>query len=370
VNKFQKKLITKLIIIRISYVLNCVLIINSDIILKGSSASIDRFGSKFTEIVELINASDKILITTHKNPDGDAIGSELALYHALLRYDKSIRIINCDPTPQNLQLITPEGIIEHFQVKTHAKLTFDLIFMLDGNHLNRLGMMQDFYQESGAKKILIDHHTEPSIQNDFAVVDTDASSTGELIYYFIKFLGIDINFEIAANLYLAIMTDTGSFRFPRTTSTIHLIIAELIEKGADPVMIYDMVYNTNTINSLHILGLSLSKITLYHEGKLAVMRITKDMLIAAGATNEDIDNFVNHTLSINGTVMGIMVAEVLGSDELRISMRSKGHVSVRDLAAKFGGGGHINAAGARINSVPIDIAIEQLVEKSKNLLNL
>lgn len=328
-----------------------------------------EFEKSFVDIIELINKADNILITTHKNPDGDAIGSELALYFGLSRYDKSIRIINCDITPVNLRFSSPERLIEHYNSSLHDNLNFGLIFMLDGNQPNRLGSMEQFYNQSNAIKVLIDHHTEPTIHNHIAVVDSEATSTGELIYYFLKYLGVDITHDIASNLYMAIMTDTGSFRFPRTTANTHLIIAELIEKGADPVMIYDKVYNTNNINSLHILGLALRNISLYNSGKLSVMKITKDMIVESGATNEDIDNFVNYTLSVAGTIIGIMVAEVVGSDELRISMRSKGYVSVREIAAKFGGGGHLNAAGLRLKNTQIDKAIELLVEETKNILN-
>ncbi len=337
--------------------------------MKNFSLQSREFEKSFVEIIEALNSAENVLITTHKNPDGDAIGSELALYLGLSRYDKSIRIINCDITPTNLRFSFSDGLIEYYETTIHKDLVFDLIFVLDGNQSNRLGTMQDFYQESRAKKILIDHHTEPSIENDIAVVDTEATSTGELIYYFLKYLGIEITYEIASNIYMAIMTDTGSFRFSRTTSATHLIIAELIEKGADPVKIYDMVYNINSLCSLHILGLALRNISLYHSNKLAIMKITKEMIFEAGAANEDIDNFVNYTLSVDGAIVGAMVAEVIGSDELRISMRSKGNMSVRDIAAKFGGGGHINAAGMRLRNTNIDTAIELLVEETKNILN-
>lgn len=148
-----------------------------------------EFEKSFVDIIELINKAENILITTHKNPDGDAIGSELALYFGLSLYNKNIRIINCDITPINLIFSSPKEIIEHYDKSIHDNLKFDLIFMLDGNQPNRLGSMEQYYNKSDAIKILIDHHTEPTIHHHISVVNTDATSTGELIFLLVEVFG-------------------------------------------------------------------------------------------------------------------------------------------------------------------------------------
>lgn len=315
-----------------------------------------------------IDKAHRIWISTHRNPDGDAIGSELALYYTLKSLGKTVEIVNCDRTPANLKFIDKEDIVKFEQTYDFDSSQVDLIFILDLNDSSRLGKLQDVFNDSDAFKILIDHHLDPKIEVDLSIVNIDATSTGEIIYYFLKYLGIELTADIVRNLYLAIMTDTGSFRFPRTNAITHQIIADIMQFGVDPVEIYEQVYNTNSINSLQILGLALQNISLHHKGKLAIMSISKNMLESANASNDDIDNFVNHTLSIDGTKIGVMIAEVLGSDELRISIRSKGLYSAREITSRFGGGGHLNAAGARVKNISIDDAYNKIVEISKLII--
>jgi bifunctional oligoribonuclease and PAP phosphatase NrnA len=324
--------------------------------------------SAFEQARTAIHKSGRIWISTHRNPDGDAIGSELALYHALTAIGKKVEIVNCDPTPNNLMFTDKDSIIKSHENYQFDVSEVDLIIIADLNDSSRLGTLATIFNESKAYKLLIDHHTEANINVDLSIVNTQATSTGELVYYFLNFLEIEMNSDIAQNLYLAIMTDTGSFRFPRTDASTHQIVADIMQYDVDPVEIYEQVYNTNTINSIHILGSALKNITLHYGGKLAIMRISAEMLRSANASNDDIDNFVNHTLSINGTKIGVMIAEVLGSDELRISMRSKGKYSARKISSHFGGGGHLNAAGARVKNISLNEAYNQIIKFAESVI--
>lgn len=322
----------------------------------------------FEQARTVIHKSERIWISTHRNPDGDAIGSELALYHALTAIGKQVEIVNCDPTPSNLKFTDTGAVIRNHEDYPFDASDVDLIIIVDLNDSSRLGSLESIFNESQAFKILIDHHIEASINVDLTIVNTQATSTGELVYYFLNFLELEMNSKIAQNLYIAIMTDTGSFRFPRTDSSTHQIVADILQYDVNPVEIYEQVYNTNSINSIHILGSALNNISLHHNGKLAIMRISTEMLNSANASNDDIDNFVNHTLSIDGTKIGVMIAEVIGSDELRISIRSKGKYSARKISSHFGGGGHLNAAGARVKNISLNDAYQQIIEFAESII--
>lgn len=310
-------------------------------------------------IAEKFRKASKVVITAHTNPDGDAIGSALGMYHAAIESGKDAVVLLDSPVPYNLKnLPGAENIIVFNPEKHYEYLVMaDIIFILDLNDPKRLKSLEKFVTGSLVTKVLIDHHLDPEKFANHYFIDTEATSTGELIYKLLNNeLAIPISDKIAANLYMAIMTDTGSFRFQRTDAEIHIIVADLIQAGADPVKLYDDFYNNNTINATRLLGNALSKLELWFDGKVVVMPISRSMIINCGATNEDIDNFIERTLSIQGAQLGILLAEMLDRDEVRMSFRSKGEISAREVAVHFGGGGHFHASGARIFNEDIENA--------------
>ncbi len=313
--------------------------------------------------------SSNIVITTHANPDADAIGSALALYIYGKANNKNITVINHSPTPFNLQFLPNANEILTFDDSLISTIkNADAIFILDLNDSSRLKSMQNAVLKSNAIKIMIDHHLNPTLFCDIYCTDTMASSTGELIW---RFLACDdndnIDNSIATNLYAAIMTDTGSFRFPKTTPELHIIIAKLIVEGANPYDIYDKIYNCNTINATRLLGKALSNIEVVCNDKVCIMAIPRSFILDTNSIDTDIDNFVDKTLSIEGTVFGIMMAEITDKDEVRVSIRSKGDYSAREIAIKFGGGGHFNAAGTRIFNKNLSSAKELVINEIKLL---
>jgi phosphoesterase RecJ-like protein len=166
---------------------------------------------------------------------------------------------------------------------------------------------------------------------------------------------------VAESLYLAIMTDTGSFRFPRTDALVHLIISELIECGADPVMLYEEVYNKIPFSSMKLLGEAYAGMEIYSEGKFCLMTIPRDLFAKTGSKEDDIENFVESILRIDGVKVGVLITELPDRSEFRVSFRSKGNYNIRDIAFQFGGGGHLNAAGARIYNTTLAEVKEKLV---------
>ncbi len=322
------------------------------------------------KIKEKILSSQNIIISTHTNPDGDAIGSEIALYHLIKQLSRKVTIINDSKTPDNLSFLDNDGIILTGDNPTSINCFYsaDLIIIVDLNDSKRLKSVQVPVSKSKAYKICIDHHIDPQDFADMYYVDTESSSTGQLIYDLIcEFNDVKLNSEISTSLYAAIMTDTGSFRFPRTTPKVHRIIANLIENGANPVTIYDKIYNSNSMSATKILGEAMSGIKLYLDGILCLMVVTDDMFRRTGAKNEDIDNFVDKTLAINGVKIGILISNIPDKNEIRVSIRSKNDYSARELAVLFGGGGHFHAAGARLFDISLDDAKSKIIEIAAKL---
>lgn len=325
----------------------------------------------FNKIHQLFQKSDDITITTHINPDGDALGSALALYYYLNDKGKKARICVYGEIPYNMEFLPGiEKVVNYEKEPVYDDiLNSDLIVVADLNDLSRIRSLADPIKESKAAKIVIDHHIEPKDFADIYLVNPDASSTGELIW---KLLDYDTEFNlsktIAELLYVAIMTDTGSFRFPRTTGNLHRIIASLIDAGADPVLLYDNVYNTNPFRTMKLLGEAFASMELFHDGKLCLMKVTDEMFEKTGSVEDDIENFVEKTLSIRGVKLGILISEIRQRNEIRISFRSKGDIDSRSLAARFGGGGHFHASGARVYGREYSELVNNVIESAGKIL--
>ena len=309
--------------------------------------------SQLQEIKNLLLPENKIVIITHYNPDGDAIGSSLGLKHFLKTLGLEPIVIVPNDFPKFLKWM-PEAkktIIADYKRKmaSDAIKDADVIFCLDFNAHNRIGIVGDWLANATAKKILIDHHQQPE-DFDFVYSDVAIPATCQMIYHFIEALGKEdlVNQNIAECLYTGIMTDTGGFRFRSTSATTHRIVANLIEKGADPAMITSNTWDTNTVSRLHLLSLILGRIELVKDGKVAILYLKRDELKEFGFEKGDTEGFVNYGLSIAGTKMSAFFMEDLYEDFIKISFRSKDDVDTNAFArAHFNGGGHINASGGK-----------------------
>jgi bifunctional oligoribonuclease and PAP phosphatase NrnA len=319
----------------------------------------------FQQIISLIERHNRFVITTHVNPDGDALGSEIALATALRQLKKDVVIINHNATPDNYRWLDPGNDILQFIPEQHRDhiLTADVIVILDVNQPDRLRSIEPFVRQSHALKIVIDHHLEPHPFGDSYLIDNDATSTGEIIFTLLQQIpGVTIDKQIAVALYAAIMTDTGSFRYPRTDAETHTIAAHLLSAGADPTEAYVNVYENWTPGRMRLLGEALDTLTTAYDGKVAYMVCTQKMFDATQTTEVETDNFTVYPMSIRGVVIGILINEL--QHGVKISFRSKGEIPINELAKEFGGNGHLNAAGARIFDKKLDEIIPLLVEKA------
>ena len=321
-------------------------------------------------IKQLLVSPKQIVIVPHKNPDGDAMGSTLGLYHYLKKLNHQVTVITPNDYPDFLKWIPGDGsVIKHdSQTKEADKLINEahIIFTLDFNAFHRTGNMEPVLTESNAIKIMIDHHQAPDDYAKYVFSDINMSSTCEMVYLFINKLGDDdkIDVNIATCLYVGIMTDTGSFRFSCTSSQTHRIAANLIEKGANNSQIHNNVYDTNTYDKLQLLGCALSNLKIIPESRTAYITLSQRELNKYNYKKGDTEGLVNHGLSLHNIVLAAIFIEDKQEGIIKISLRSKGNFSVNEFSrAHFEGGGHTNAAGGKSYS-----SLNDTVEKFISIL--
>ncbi len=303
------------------------------------------------EIRDLISGDKKIVLTSHMNPDGDAVGSVLGLLHFFQNKQLQVNAVLPNDFPSFYKWMPGSDRILIFenQAKAVKKLfsEADVIFSLDYNAFNRVGQMTDLLKNSTAKKIMIDHHPDPAEGFDYYLSETDTSSTGELVFDFISQLGekelIDKNVAVA--LYVSIMTDTGSFSFSCNNPKTYRVTADLLEKGIDASKIHKLVYDNYSEDRLRLLGFALSeRMIVWHELHTAVIYLSKEDLKRFNYQVGDTEGLVNYPLSIAHINVSVLITEK--DKKIRLSFRSKGKFAVNKVVSKyFEGGGHTNAAG-------------------------
>lgn len=323
----------------------------------------------FVKLKSVIEKNNSFVLTTHVNPDADAIGSEIAFSILLKKLGKEVLIVNHSKIPYYLEFLDPQKIIRKYDASRddHEINKADAIIFLDLNQLDRVRSLQTILGQSDKTKVCIDHHQNPKDFINYSFIDTDYSATGHIIYDFIKQTGIlELDLELALPLYAAIMTDTGSFRFERTTADVHRIAAELLGLGVNPTEIYDKIYDRNRSSKLILLGEAISSIQLDDTKQIAYMTITQETLTNSGAEESEVDGFVNYCLSIENVQIGLLFFEL--KNGVKVSFRSKGEIPVSQLAEQFKGGGHRNAAGARLFDVNLDTITKEVLSEAKNYL--
>lgn len=306
----------------------------------------------------LINAAESIVITAHRSPDGDAVGSSLALFHYFNKRNKNATVILPDGFADFLKWMPgQEKILTHdeFPDSCEAKLEeANLIFCLDYNDLSRTGDLSPLLEQQIGKTpfILIDHHQNPDTFPDVLISDTSSCSTAQMVYEFIAVLGDEdlIDATIGQCMYAGIVTDSGSFRFPSVTPETHRITASLIEKGVDHAEIHRSIYDTNLLDRLRLVGYALSeKLVVLPELHTAYITLSKEELDRFNYRSGDTEGLVNQALSIKGVNMAVFIRE--GSNKVKLSFRSQGKFKVNEFSSQyFNGGGHFNAAGGASNA--------------------
>ncbi len=321
------------------------------------------------ELRELLKAPKKIVITTHKNPDGDAIGSSLGLSNWLKKYGHDVTVVTPNPYPEFLQWMSGnENVLKFTQNQDEAAKQIEkaeLIFCLDFNTLSRIAELGALVEQANAYRVLIDHHPQPDDFSNSIYWDTSASSTAELIYDFIEEMGgfDKLDVDAAECIYSGILTDSGSFRFSSTSSRTHHIAAALIDIGIDHTAIFDRINSSSSENRLKLLGYALyEKMKVFPGIGAAYIALSQEELKRFNFQKGDTEGIVNYPLSIGKVKFSILITEQ--DNEVKLSFRSVGSYSVNKFArAYFNGGGHENAAGGRS-----DVSLEETIEKLEALI--
>jgi len=318
----------------------------------------------------LLETPKDIVIVPHKNPDGDAMGSTLALYFYLLKKGHRPLVITPNAYPKFLQWLPGNDTVLIYDASVKAAQekieSAQLIFTLDFNDFSRTGEMQSVLKRVKAPFIMIDHHQQPS---DYATVtysDATMGSTCEMIYHFMEALGDApmLDATIGTCLYTGIMTDSGSFRFPSTTAVTHTVVSQLIKAGVNNAAIHGHIYDNNRYSKLQLLGKALTNLKVAEKYKTAYITLSQSELDHYNFQKGDTEGFVNYALSLESVIFAIIFIENKSEKLIKISFRSKGAFSVNEFArAHFSGGGHINAAGGRST-----LSMQKTIERFLSLL--
>ncbi len=294
-----------------------------------------------SQVVELIENKKKFAITTHVRPDGDGIGSSLGLWWLLKSLGKDAEVIACDKIPKTYHQLPGVEDIRHV---TEIDAEYDAVFVMECSDINRPGIKNLNTQFI----VNIDHHSTCELFGSINWIDPTASAVGEMIYNLCKAIGGRISKEIAECVYLAIVTDTGSFHFPNTTERTLKVASELVKVGVKPSVISEAVYNSYSWSRVALMQKVLATLRRDSSGQIAAMRQTIEMVKETGAVDGDNNGFVNLPLVAKEVVAAIYMREVK-PNYYRVSLRSKGEINVAQVAEAFDGGGHKNAAGCRVN---------------------
>jgi phosphoesterase RecJ-like protein len=290
----------------------------------------------------------RVALSTHMNADGDGCGSEVAMARLLAQRGLDVRIVNPTPWPNLFEFLLGDDVRDQTAQGAAALENIDLLIVLDISDVKRLGGLADRVRALNIPKLVIDHHVasdEPA--GNIILTDVTACATGELVYDLACTLGFDITPAIAQALYVAALTDTGSFRFSNTSPRCHAMAADLLASGVDPDETYVRVYASAPVGRVRLLGDVLTTLGVDEPAGLSWLSMAAGMLERYGVRQEDLDGIVEHARSIAGTRMALLFRD-LGYGKVKVSFRSTGDVDVNAFARQFGGGGHARASGALI----------------------
>ena len=300
-------------------------------------------------VIDRLTESQAIFLSTHINPDGDAIGSLIALGLGLQQHGKQIYLYNESPIPAVYRFLPGVQLVQQVLPESSA---WDTAVVLDCGTLERIGVGVDFVR--GLPQIInIDHHVTNTNFGQYRLVDSTACSSAEIVYRLLKKMAITIDAAIATSIYTGILTDTGSFRFANTNSAAYTICSEMVQAGVDPYTVAQHVYGTYSLGRIKLLNMALDSIEISVNGKLSLMTLTQDMFRETDTNPEDVDGMINYAKRIEDVKVAALIMEnENGAVQKRyhVSLRSDGTVDVAEIAASFGGGGHFNAAGFGVES--------------------
>jgi len=323
---------------------------------------------KLNELKLLLQNKKNIVITIHRGPDADALGSALALSDVLKQLNHNVTVVSPNDYASFLYWMKGNNEVVVFTEQTEKTIEItnnaDLIFLLDFNDLSRIGEYTETVRNSSSTKIMIDHHQEPNMNDaDLVFSDTSSCSTAQLLFEILDGLSFKsmINKDVAECIYAGIMTDTGSFKYSSTTSKTHMVISELIDAGAENSKVHDLIYDNYSEDRTKLLGYCLNdKLQIFPELNSAIISLTEEELDRFNFKKGDTEGVVNYALAIKGIIFAVFIAEKEG--KVKLSLRSKGDFKDNEIAKKyFSGGGHMNASGG-ISDRSVEGTVKKVIE--------
>jgi bifunctional oligoribonuclease and PAP phosphatase NrnA len=316
----------------------------------------------WSRFVEIVRTHERFVLTTHVRPDGDAVGSELAMAGILEGLGKDVLVCNAFAVPPNLRFLDPAGKLRQLGVDVSAEQLADreVLMVLDTTAWAQLGAMGDVVKKTKAVKVVIDHHQSGDDLGAELFKDVDAEATGRLVVEAADQLGVPLGAEIARSAFVALATDTGWFRFSSTTAGTLRLAARLVEAGAAPDQLYRELYETDTHSRLRLIGLALAHTQTELGGRLIYTWLDQSDFAASGAVPSDSEDIINMTLAVGGTQAAVIFVEQ-PTGGFKISLRSRCDVDCSAIAERFGGGGHKKAAGAFLKE-PLESARKKILD--------
>jgi len=312
------------------------------------------------QIVDAVRTRRRFVLSSHARPDGDSIGSQLAMAYTLRAMAKEALVVNADPAPPPLMAFPG---VRDIRLEPSVEGAFDAAIIMECGDLKRTGV-------SGLDRFFvvnIDHHPGNTGYGHINWFDPTAAACAEMVYDLVRALGVPLTTEIATHVYLAILTDTGSFHYSSISTRTFEICRECVAAGVDPVMVARNVYDSNNMGRLKLFGAVLGAMQIADSGRIAIVYVDHEMARAAGGTYEDTEGLVNLPLTVK-EIEAVLFYKQEKGDEYRVSLRSKGEIDIGVIAKEYGGGGHKNAAGCTITG-PIEELQKALIEKLESAID-
>ena len=317
-------------------------------------------GPEFRLIVDAIHQKQRFVVSSHSRPDGDSIGSQLAFAYAVRALGKDVTVVNRDAAPPPLMAFPG---VPSILIADSISGDFDAAVIMECGDIARPGVagLDNYFV------INIDHHPGNTGYGAINWFDSSAAACGEMVFDLVNALGVPMSLEIATHIYLAILTDTGSFHYSSISPRTFEICRQMLEAGVDPVAIARNVYDSNNMGRLKLFGAVLSAMQIDPSGRIAIVYLDHDMAREAGGTYEDTEGLINLPLTVK-EIQSVVFFKQNEGDEYRVSMRSKGDIDIGGVAKQFGGGGHKNAAGCSVTG-PIDALQKMFLEKIEQAID-
>lgn len=313
---------------------------------------------------QFIEQHDDFLVVAHVQPDGDAVSSTLAVGWLLSRLGKTFTMINEGPIPQRMTYMEGSEQILDMSL-TERTRTYGNVICVDCADFKRVGLVSEWMEE-GANMLNIDHHPTNDEYGTQTLIKADAAATAEILYDLVKLFDLGWDRNVAEMLYTGILTDTGGFRYSSTSPKVMQIASHLLELGVNGPDLADSLLEQLTKPQFDVLTLSLATLQMSENGKVAWVHVTPEHMVQAGASNEDLEGIVNYPRNIQGVEVGVLF-KVINENAVKASMRSAGKVDVAAIAAGFGGGGHVRAAGCRLEGT-LEQVTALVIERIKQSL--